>query len=165
MYGRRVSKTHPRIEACGAVDELNAAIGVARAATREPEMSEKLIRVQKWLVALMGELATHQDDLARYKRDGFELLPDEAALEVEVWIRDLEAQKLSYKGWATPGANPPAAALDMARAICRRAERHVQGLLEAGELENRSLQIFLNRVSDLLWLLAREAETVKPPTI
>jgi cob(I)alamin adenosyltransferase len=159
MYNRRVSKTHPRIEACGAVDELNAAIGVARAES-EPAVNEKLLRVQKQLVALMGELATHRDDLARYKKDGFELLPADAPNEIERWIKELESRNISFKGWATPGANREAAALDLARAISRRAERQVQSLIETGEIENRVLQIYLNRISDFLWLLARAAESV-----
>jgi cob(I)alamin adenosyltransferase len=158
MYNRRVSKTHPRVEAYGSVDELNAAIGVARAESQREEAKSKLIHVQKQLVALMGELATHREDLARYKSDGYELLPLEAPNEIEGWIKALEAQNISFKHWATPGATREAATLDLARAICRRAERHVQGLIETGETENRTLQVYLNRVSDFLWLLARAAE-------
>ncbi len=161
MYNRRVSKTHPRIEACGTVDELNAAMGVARAESRDGVSGEKLMTIQKQLVGLMGELATHQEDLPRYRKDGFEMLSADASNRVEGWIKELEAQNISFKGWATPGATREAAALDMARAICRRAERQVQGLIEAGEIENRTLQIFLNRVSDFLWLLARAAETTR----
>lgn len=159
MYNRRVSKTHPRIEACGAVDELNAALGVARANLHATAMNDRLLLIQKQLVALMGELATHKDDLARYRRDGFELLPDNAPNQIEGWIQELEAQKISFKGWATPGATREAAALDLARAICRRAERQVERLLESNEIENRTLQVYLNRVSDFLWLSARAAET------
>jgi cob(I)alamin adenosyltransferase len=159
MYNRRVSKTHPRIEACGAVDELNAAIGVARAETKDSARNEKLLRIQKKLVGLMGELATHKDDLERYKREWFELISAEAPEEAEGWIKDLEAQNISFKGWATPGATREAAALDLARTVCRRAERQVQGLIEAGEIQNRASQVYLNRVSDFLWLLARAAES------
>jgi cob(I)alamin adenosyltransferase len=158
MYGRRVSKTHPRIEACGAVDELSAAMGVARAETKDRLRNEKLMRVQKQLVALMGELATHKGDLPRYAKDGFELLPADAPEQIEIWIKELEAQNISFKGWATPGATCESAALDLARAICRRAERHVQGLIESREIDNRTLQVYLNRVSDFLWLSARDAE-------
>ena len=160
MYNRRVSKTHPRIEACGAVDELNAAIGVARAAIADSEAGEQLITIQKRLVALMGELATHKDDLARYKSDGFETLEPAAPEKIEGWIKGLEGRNISFKGWATPGATQAAAALDMARAVARRAERAVVQLIECGEIENRTLQIFLNRVSDFLWLRARAAENL-----
>jgi cob(I)alamin adenosyltransferase len=159
MYNRRVSKTHPRIEACGAVDELNAALGVARAAAHDEFVTAKLLHVQKQLIDLMGELATQKEDLERYKKDGFRIIAEADGRRLEDWIAEIEARKVSFKGWATPGATPAAAALDLARTIARRAERRVQGLLEAGEIENRQLQVYLNRVSDMLWLLARWVET------
>lgn len=159
MYNRRVSKTHPRMEACGAVDELNSAIGVARAAASDEFVRPKLLKIQKELVLLMGEAATAREDLDRYRKDGFETITLEMTTVLESWIAEIEAQKISFKGWATPGGTAPAAALDMARSIARRAERRVQALFESGELENRLLQVYLNRVSDLLWLLARWTET------
>jgi cob(I)alamin adenosyltransferase len=162
MYNRRVSKTHPRIEGCGSVDELNAAIGVARAASCDPEAAQKLVQIQKELVTLMGEVATHRDDLQRYRDDGFQLLTAESPARLESWIKELESHNFSFHGWATPGDNPASAALDLARAVSRRAERSIQKLIETGDLENRLLQIYLNRVSDFLWLLARAAETPKP---
>ncbi|HXC37286.1 MAG TPA: ATP:cob(I)alamin adenosyltransferase, partial [Candidatus Acidoferrales bacterium] len=67
-------------------------------------------------------------------------------------------QKVSFKGWATPGANHNAAALDVARTVCRRAERRVCELNEAGQLKNPEIIIYLNRLADLLWLFARWAE-------
>ena len=158
MYNRRVSKTDPRVEAYGSVDELNAAIGVARAESHSEESKSKLIHIQKQLVALMGELATHKDDLTRYKSEGYDLLPLDSPNQIEVWIKELEAQSISFKGWATPGATREAATLDVARVTCRRAERRVQMLIEMGEVENQMLQVYLNRVSDFLWLSARRAE-------
>lgn len=162
MYNRRVSKIHPRIEACGAVDELNAAIGTARAESKSAEVNNRLLHIQRQLVALMGELATHKDDLERYKKDGYELLAADAPNQIESWIHELEARNISFRGWATPGASRESAALDVARAVCRRAEREVQRLIESGEVENRTLQVYLNRVADLLWLLARAAESAAP---
>jgi cob(I)alamin adenosyltransferase len=158
MYNHRVSKTDPRIEACGTVDELNAALGLARVSARSEPLRAKLLQIQNELIHLMGEIVVLKDDLDRYNRDGFTRITETNVVPLEQWIRETEAKKLSYKGWATPGANAEAAALDMARTIARRAERRVQALIEAGELSNRQLQIYLNRVSDLLWLTAREAE-------
>jgi len=158
MYNRRVSKTHPRIEACGSIDELNAAIGAARATAADEFVSTRLLHIQKELINLMGELATVPEDLPRYMKDGFAIISDNSATQLENWIHEIEAQKISFKGWATPGANLPAASLDMARTIARRAERRVIALVEAGEVKNRAIQVYLNRVSDLLWLLARWAE-------
>ena len=70
----------------------------------------------------------------------------------------IESQKVSFKGWATPGGNLSAAALDLARTICRRAERRVYELQEQRQVDNPSILIYLNRLSDALWLLARWAE-------
>ena len=74
-------------------------------------------------------------------------------------VREIEAQKVIPKDWATPGATPASAALDLARTICRRAERRVCALRESGELQNAEIVIYLNRLSDLLWLFARWVET------
>lgn len=164
MYQRRVSKTHPRIEACGAVDELNAALGLARAAARPDSVRKELLAIQKDLVALMGELATMPEDLPRYLKDGHPLIKAKARLKLDRLARKLEAQKVTLRGWAVPGANLSAAALDMARAVCRRAERHVCALRESGQFQNPEALIFLNRLSDVLWLWARAAEGNGPNT-
>jgi cob(I)alamin adenosyltransferase len=74
-------------------------------------------------------------------------------------VREVEAQKVSFKGWATPGANPGSATLDVARTVCRRAERGVCELNAAGGSVNPEIIIYLNRLSDLLWLFARWVET------
>jgi cob(I)alamin adenosyltransferase len=159
MYGRRVSKCHPRVEACGCVDELNAALGLARAMATQPFVREQLEPIQQDLVQLMGELATAPADLARFGKDGFRIVTPDFTRRLDQAVAAMEAQSISFKGWATPGANPTAAALDLARTICRRAERRVCGIQEAGELANPEIIVFLNRLSDLLWLFARWAET------
>lgn len=159
MYNRRVSKCHPRVEAYGSVDELNAAIGVARAQTTEPFLQENLLAIQKDLVVLMGELATGVDDLERYVRDGFHRVTPALTARLDALVVEIEAQKVSFKGWATPGGTVVSAALDVARTTARRAERRVVALQEAGQLDNSEIIIFLNRLSDLLWLMARWVET------
>src|SRR5689334_17684945 len=83
MYGRRVSKSHPRIEAFGAVDELNAALGVARAGSSMEFVQQTLLSVQKDLVPLMGEMATRTDDLPRYLKDGFIVVTPEMTAKLE----------------------------------------------------------------------------------
>jgi cob(I)alamin adenosyltransferase len=159
MYNRRVSKCHPRVAAYGTVDELNAAIGLARASASEEFVPKNLQMIQKDLVALMGELATLPEDLDRYVKDGFAVLTPEMTKKLEALVKEIEAQNISFKGWATPGANPTAAALDVARTVCRRAEREVCALKESGQLANDEILIYLNRLSDLLWLFARWSET------
>jgi len=158
MYNRRVSKCHPRVEAYGAVDELNAALGLARASATHAFVGDNLLRIQKQLVILMGELATLVEDLPRLARDGYSVVTPEMTASLEVHVNEIESQKISFKGWATPGANLSSAALDIARTVCRRSERRVSALQEAGQLENREILVYLNRLSDLLWLFARWVE-------
>jgi cob(I)alamin adenosyltransferase len=155
MYGRRVPKTDARLEAYGCIDELNASLGVVRAGSSHPSISEQILLIQKELVTVMGELATAPEDLERYRRDGFSLTNAEMVDRLTGAIDELEKDKELYgKGWATPGATPLAAALDVARTICRRAERRVAALNNA----NPEILRYLNRLSDLCWLLARYAE-------
>jgi cob(I)alamin adenosyltransferase len=161
MYRRRVSKTHPRVEAYGAVDELNAAAGVARAAARHDFVRQNLLSVQQDLVVLMGELATASEDLPRYAKDGYPQVTADMTSRLERIAHEIEAASAPFKGWATPGTNPDSAALEVARTVCRRAERRVCALQEAGQLANAEMIAYLNRLSDLLWLLARRAEAQK----
>lgn len=159
MYGRRVSKCHPRVEAYGAVDELNAAIGLARASATQPFVQEHLISIQKDLVVLMGELATAVEDLSRYVKDGFSRVTPDLTVKLESVVKTIEAQNITFKGWATPGGTLPSAGLDIARTTCRRAERRVCALQDSSQLDNPEIIIYLNRLSDLLWLLARWIES------
>jgi cob(I)alamin adenosyltransferase len=159
MYNRRVPKHHPRVEAYGTVDELNAALGLARAGATESFVSENLFSIQKDLVVLMGELCVQPEDLTRYVKDGYSLVTPALTAKLDAPVKEIESQDISFKGWATPGATENSAALDVARTICRRAERRVCALKETGGPVNAEIVIYLNRLSDLLWLLARRAET------
>jgi cob(I)alamin adenosyltransferase len=158
MYNRRVSKSHPRVEAYGSVDELNAALGLARATAQHDFIRDNVLAIQKDLVTLMGELATGIEDLQRYVKDGYSLVTAEMTARLDKLVREIESQNITFQGWATPGASLNAAALDMARTICRRAERRVCALHDADQLRNSEMIIYLNRLSDLLWLFARWTE-------
>jgi len=158
MYGRRVSKCHPRVEAYGALDELNAALGLARATSPAGNYAERLLAIQNDLVIVMGELATTSEDLPRYQKDGYSFVTNELTAKLDVWVKEIESAKANKKGWAMPGGNLHAAHLDLARTVCRRAERNVCRLQESNELRNPEIIVFLNRLSDLMWLLARCAE-------
>jgi len=163
MYGRRVPKNHPRVEACGTLDELNAALGFARATAGAKFVSDNLLWIQKSLVDVMGEVGVMPEDLPRYAKDGYVLVTPELTAKLETLVKEIESQNISFKGWATPGAMPSSAALDMARTICRRAERRVYNLESARELPNAEILVFLNRLSDLLWLLGRWVENQTGP--
>lgn len=158
MYNRRVSKCHPRVEAYGAVDELNAALGLARAATEDELVRESLTWIQQDLVRLMGELATAVEDLPRYVKDGHEPVAASMTQRLEWLVGNIEAAQVSPGGWAMPGTNMASGALDVARTVCRRAERRACALQDTGQLQNPEIIIYLNRLSDLLWLLARWVE-------
>ncbi|MEY2519058.1 MAG: cob(I)alamin adenosyltransferase [Verrucomicrobiota bacterium] len=159
MYGRRVSKADARVDAYGCVDELNAALGLARVNANNPFLTEQIFAAQKELVIVMGELATAQEDLDRYVKDGFYLTTAAMTDRLTAVVDDLEKNKLGkFKGWAVPGKTRDAATLDLARTVCRRAERRVAALMKETEKSNGEILRYLNRLSDLCWLLARYAE-------
>jgi len=159
MYNRRVSKCHPRVEAYACVDELTAALGLARATAVYDFVRDHILAIQKDLIILMGELATSVDDLPRYARDGFSLVTPAMTGTLDRMVAELESHKVALQGWAVPGATVHSAALDLARTACRRAERRVCALQESAQLQNSEIILFLNRLSDALWLLARWVET------
>ncbi|HEX8297162.1 MAG TPA: cob(I)yrinic acid a,c-diamide adenosyltransferase [Chthoniobacteraceae bacterium] len=159
MYGRRVSKADPRVSAYGGIDELNAALGVVRATLGDPLVGQALLSIQRELVTLMGELAVAPEDREKY-RASYPAVDAAMVDRLTAIIDDLEQdQQISYDGWATPGGTPGSAALDVARTICRRAERGVVALLESGAEVNPEIIRYLNRLSDLCWLWARWVET------
>jgi cob(I)alamin adenosyltransferase len=159
MYGRRVPKTEPRVEAYGTVDELNAALGLVRATTKAELIQKTVLAVQKELVVLMGELAVANDDRERYQRDGYQIVTAPMVDRLTAVVDDLEQNHhISFKHWATPGHTLDGAALDLARTICRRAERLVVGLADNAQYVNPETIRYLNRISDVLWLFARYAE-------
>ena len=158
IYGRRVPKNHPRVEACGAVDELNAALGLARATAEHDFVGDNLFAIQKDLIVLMGELGVLPEDLPRYARDGFSPVTPAMTWKLDALVKEIESQHISFKGWATPGATHSSAALDVARTVCRRAERSVCALKESGGPVNAEIFVYLNRLGDLLWLFARWVE-------
>jgi cob(I)alamin adenosyltransferase len=153
--GGRVDKHHPRVEAYGDVDELNAALGLARSIEALPRIDEVLVPVQRDLFAIGALLATPdrekmQQQLAKARID------DDRIAQLERAIDDGEAELEPLRSFIIPGGTPKAAALHVARTVCRRAERRVVAL--AREIEIPALVIqYLNRLSDLLFVLARVA--------
>jgi cob(I)alamin adenosyltransferase len=141
------------------VDELNSAIGLARAAGASPLAGQVLADAQGDLVALMGELSVLPEDAGRYAQSGLATLTGAALERLDRAVARLEADLGEPgDGWATPGASgvPAGAALDLARSVCRRAEREVWAIAPPPQLPGA----FLNRLADVLWLLARHEERV-----
>ena len=158
LYGQRVPKDHPQVEAVGALDELNVAIGVAKAARPPGTSAEQFEAIQLDLIALMGEVSCAESDLGRYAESKFAKIGAGALERLDATLAALEARGLKFDGWATPGANPYSAALEVARTTARRAERRMVSLASHGRVLRPILLQYINRLSDTLWLLARAAE-------
>ncbi len=160
MFGRRVLKNAPQVIACGTCDELNAALGAVRAFCDDLFICEPIFAIQKELVTLMGELAVVPEDRDRYRKSGFAFVSASMVDSLTERIHDLETNhRLDFKHWATPGATRESALLDVARGVCRRAERAVVELRQTGHPVSDEIVRYLNRLSDLCWLYARYVET------
>lgn len=152
--GETVSKNSPQTNAYGDLDEVVSLLGIARSLTKNKEVIASLISLQRRLFIVGAELATslEQVHLLRQRVDDAML----AALDQE---RDaLEESLPPAKGFILPGGTPAAAHIDLARAVARRCERRAVGLMDQGLLANKTLIVWLNRLSDYLWLLARAEE-------
>ncbi|MEO7367088.1 MAG: cob(I)yrinic acid a,c-diamide adenosyltransferase [Gemmatimonadaceae bacterium] len=155
--GGRVSKDDPRVEAYGDVDELNAILGFARAADMMPRIDEVLVPIQRDLFSIGALLSTPDlekmhDHLAKAQVD------DTRINELERAIDACEKELEPLKAFIVPGGTPKAAALHVARTVCRRAERRVIHLQRDVEIPQIVI-VYLNRLSDLLFTLARVANT------
>jgi cob(I)alamin adenosyltransferase len=158
LYGQRVPKDHPQIEAVGAFDELNVALGATKPLLADPAVRALVTGLQQNLVALMGELACAESDAARYAESKFAKISAAEVATLDGAVAALEARGLKFDGWATPGATALGAAFDTARVTARRAERRLCALPAHGRGVRPELRQFTNRLADLLWLLARQAE-------
>jgi cob(I)alamin adenosyltransferase len=159
LHGQRVPKDHPQIEAVGAFDELNVEVGAARMSAADPAAKELLGSIQGLLVAVMGEIACAEENTLDHAKSKYARLSEKDLRRLDGFLAALESKGLRTAGWATPGANPAALAFDRARVAARRAERRLAGLPAAGRTVRPLLTQWTNRLSDILWLLAREAET------
>ncbi len=149
----RVSKAHPRVDAYGSVDELNTFMGLARVMTDDADVKDLVKTLQRELFAVGSALATAPG--------GTKPEPPVTVGMVEALtahVHRIEATDGILADWSLPGEHPAAALFDVARTVCRRAERQVVYLVEAGEPVNPQVVAYLNRLSDLLWLLGRQIE-------
>lgn len=153
--GGRVPKAHPRVEAYGAVDELNALLGWAAATLADEEIRRRIESLQPDLFAIGAHLATPPAAAGR-RQPRLPPLPEHRIAELEQWIDEAEAALPELTAFILPGGSPGGATLHLARTVCRRAERRIVALA-ANEAVEDSLLAYLNRLSDLLFELARLA--------
>src|SRR5215472_2123938 len=151
---QRVPKYDPRPDTFGTVDEATSALGLARAVAKDQKVKDMILRIQQDLYLLMAELATTPEN---YEKMGFRVTADH--------VHRLEQQEEALKReveipnkFVIPGDTPDGAALDLARTIIRRAERMAVKLLHEGVIENKEVVVYLNRLSDLVFIIARYVE-------
>jgi cob(I)alamin adenosyltransferase len=156
LHGGRVSKGDELVDAYGDVDEAVAALGAARAAGLEPRLSEVVLRLQRELFAAAADLAASPRQRRRLV-PGISLVTTEMTAGLEQLIDDLVAERPLRPVFVVPGATQAGALLDLARAVVRRAERHAVRARASGHVTGDEVLHYLNRLSDLLFVLARHA--------
>lgn len=159
LFGKeRVRKHDPRIEALGDLDEAQSALGIARAQARGT-VAETILELQRGLYTAMSEVATPTADLARLSQRIDAL----AVAAIDERAAALRATARIEGRFVVPGEDPLSAALDVARAVVRRAERRVVALADHGTLDGTHLVPWLNRLSDVVFVLARSVEPTAQP--
>ena len=154
LYGGRVSKNNPHTEAYGITDEAVSAMGLARAMSQDLRVKDILRELQRELFTIAAELATEPDKYELFKQH-FKPVTPEMVTNLEHCIDSLEEGVEMPKVFILPGGSPTSAAIDLARCIIRTGERRVVALKEVGMLTNDVIIQYLNRLGDLLFVLAR----------
>jgi cob(I)alamin adenosyltransferase len=161
---RRIAKDDPRTEAYGTIDEAVAALGLARAeldqsaeGTVARELADLILRLQRELFVVGAELATEPPDRDRLE-DGISRVSEAMLDELEATLSGIEARVTMPREFVVPGETRASAALELARAILRRAERRAVALNRDGSPGGKWLLPYVNRLADLVWVLARLAE-------
>ncbi len=157
LYGGRVAKDDLRTEAYGALDEAISALGLARALCTQPAIQDRILELQRECFTVGAELATAKGQRHKLVAN-FPVLQAEAVDALEDEVHRLEREVGLPDGFVIPGGSPGAAAIDLGRSLVRRAERQAVTLQRHGDLENPEVLRYLNRLSDLLFMLARQEE-------
>lgn len=157
LYGGRVPKDDLHTEAYGAVDEAVSALGMARAQETDPARAERLLALQRELFTVGAELATAVVERERLVKH-FATVTAAMVEGLDAQLAELEARIPLARAFVIPGGTVVAATVDLARTLVRRAERRAVSLQRAGGLENPQVLRYLNRLSDVLFMVAREAE-------
>jgi cob(I)alamin adenosyltransferase len=151
--GVRVSKTHSRVECYGTIDELISHLGLARALANDAELHQALRHIQRELFKVGSAIGT-----APGSRKPAPEITAEMVEALDREVERMEAVPGILNDWSIPGELAASAALDVARTVCRRAERLAVGLYESGDITNLQILAYLNRLSDVLWLAGRLLE-------
>jgi len=159
LGGGRAPKDDPRIEAYGTIDEASSAVGLARSLSSQPRVRAICEELQRGLYAVGAELATNPASGASFVRT-----TEENVARLDTLIAELERSVSMPDGFILPGATPASGALDLARAVTRRAERRCVSLERAGGLEKSQVRRWLNRLSLLLFVLGRYEEALAGST-
>jgi cob(I)alamin adenosyltransferase len=161
LFGRRVAKNSVRCEAYGTLDEAISALGIARHSVTKSRTIEIIVKIQQELFKVNAELATLSEDYDKLA-EKFGLINDGMVSELEKIINEIEAKVELPRSFIIPGANQGSAWLDLVRTIIRRAERRVVTLKQNNEIKNDALLSYLNRLADVLFILARYEESEEP---
>jgi cob(I)alamin adenosyltransferase len=154
LYGGRIPKSDPVADAYGTTDEAVAVLGLARALCGDDVMANTLLVLQRELFVVGADLAANPDERGKLQA-GVSLVDEAMTRRLEQQIDDLVAERPLPATFVVPGANPGSAAIDVARSVVRRAERRVVELERTGRTVNPEVRRYLNRLSDLLFVLAR----------
>ncbi len=161
LYGGRVSKNDPHTEAYGASDEAVSTMGLARALSSDLRVKEILRQLQLDLFTVAAEMATDPDRYELFSQH-FRPVTPEMVTAMEELIDELERDMEMPNTFVLPGGSPASAAIDMARCVVRTAERRVVVLKELGKLANLEVLRYMNRLGDLLFVLARYQDRELP---
>lgn len=153
--GESIAKSHPRLETYGTVDELVSGLGLARSLCQTASVQTRIHAIQKILFVLGAELATPDPARAPF---AVTLIAGTDVATLDAMVADMESRNKLPPSFIVPGGCTGSAALDVARTICRRVERLMVRLTETGEYHNPSAIQFVNRLSDVCFLLARDEE-------
>jgi cob(I)alamin adenosyltransferase len=151
--GIRVSKADLRVESYGTVDELNTFLGFARSICQNAEIKEWTETIQRTLFRLGSALATPPES----KKTPPVISPEDVAMLTDL-VHKIEAIEGLLSDWSLPGAHPESAAFEVARTVCRRAERNAVRFVENGGTIKPEIIAYLNRLSDVIWLFGRLIE-------
>jgi len=154
LYGGRVPKTDPRCEAYGTVDEAVSALGLARSLVKSDRLKDIIKLVQRELFTLGAELATDPKEYSKLQKH-FSVVTPEMTAHLEDLIDELNQEITLPRAFIIPGASAASGALDLGRSILRRAERRVVALKEQDLLGNPQVLKYINRLADLIFVMAR----------